>query len=134
MKKFLNYLTAATVAVAGLSVATASPALAAVGGCSPSSNPTVVVCVNHGADGAKTRGDFYLNRTPDWSTYRYSEHFVVNGREEASSRGGSLTVTGRYCCTYTTRVRGTRIANRVKIYTQSGVVHVQMDSPTITVP
>ncbi|WP_152628669.1 hypothetical protein [Actinoplanes utahensis] len=133
MKKVLNYVTAAVVAAAGLTVATAAPAFAA-GGCSASTNPTVVVCVNHGDDGAKTRGDFYINRAPDWSVARYSEHFVVNGVENYQTMFGAVTRTGRYCCSYVTRNRGTKIKNRVKIYTASGAVHMTVDSPTITVP
>ena len=135
MKKVLNYVAAAAIAATGLTVATASPAFAA-GGCSSSSHPTVSVCVNHGADGNSTRGDFYMYRY-DSSIYTYKEMFVVNGSERAVSKSGRITTTGRFCCSYTNLqtlpVSTKTVKNRVKIYTSSGALHMTVDSPQISV-
>jgi hypothetical protein len=136
MKKILTYVAAAAMAATGLAVATASPAFAA-GGCSSTSNPTIATCVNHGDDGNSTRGDFYIYRTPDTSIWTYKASFVVNGVEGSTRASGRITRTGRWCCTYTSLatlpISTKTVKNRVRLYTQSGALHMTVDSPTISV-
>lgn len=136
MKKFMNYLVAAVIAVTGITVATASPAFAA-GGCSSSSHPTIAVCVNHGDDGNQTRGDFYIYRAPDSSIYTYRTSFIVNGSERLLSGHTRVTRTGRYCCKYanlaTQPVSTKTVKFRVRLYTSAGALHITMDSPAISV-
>ncbi|GAB1694145.1 hypothetical protein [Krasilnikovia sp. M28-CT-15] len=132
--KFARHAMAAAVGVALVTVTSASPAFAA-GGCN-TSNPTISVCVNHGDSGLNTRGDFYINRTPDSSIYKYKEVLVVNGSERGS-KTGRITQTGRHCCLYlnlqTLPVSTKSVKTRVYVYTRSGALHMTVDSPTISV-
>ncbi|SDT77189.1 hypothetical protein [Actinoplanes derwentensis] len=135
-KKILSYVGAAVIASTGVAVATASPAFAA-GGCSAASNPTVQVCVNHGDDGNSTRGDFYINRTPDSSVYYYRSSFIVNNAERNLGGYVRITSTGRKCCTYiglaTLPISTKTVKTRVRIYTSTKALHMTVDSPAISV-
>jgi hypothetical protein len=132
----IRYLLASAIAIVGPTLVTASPGLAA-GRCSPSSHPTVAVCVNHGDDGNSTRGDFYIYRTPDSSIYTYKEILLLNGRETRGPKTGRINHTGRFCCLYknfqTLPITTKSVANRVYIYTRSGNLHMMVDSPTIII-
>jgi hypothetical protein len=139
MRKTTRILLAATLGVAGATFV-ASPAFA-LGACSPTTNPTIAVCINHGDSGLNTtRGDFYLYRHDD-SIYTYKEVFVVNGVERSvpvkSDRLDASSSAGhRYCCNYTNlgTAPATRktVKNRVYVYRRDGVRHMTVDSPEIT--
>jgi hypothetical protein len=135
-REFIRHLLAPAIAIAGVNVLAASPAFAA-GKCSPSNHPTVAVCVNHGDDGNMTRGDFYIYRKPDSSTYTYKEVLLLNGRETSNPKTGRIDHTGRFCCLYknfqTLPPKAKSVANRVYIYTRAGNLHMKVDSPIISV-
>ncbi|HWS39231.1 MAG TPA: hypothetical protein VN408_41615 [Actinoplanes sp.] len=95
------------------------------------------MCVNHGDNGNSTRGDFYINRTPDSSVYYYRSSFVVNNKETNLGGYVRITSTGRKCCTYvslaTLPISTKTVKTRVRIYTSTKALHMTVDSPTISV-
>lgn len=133
VRRLLRGLLVVTLATAGLTVAAQSPAMA-IGGCS-TNNVTLSSCVDYGSHGhGRARADFYLNRTPDSSVYRYVVYLVFNGTYHEVGRGyfGS---TGRYCCWYRTidNLPNTYNSARtvVSVFTSSGSLHMAVSSPTI---
>ncbi len=133
VRRILQCLLAVTLATAGLTVAAQSPAMA-IGGCS-TNNVTLSSCVDYGSHGhGRVRADFYLNRTPDSSVYRYVVYLVLNGNYYEVGRG-NFTSTGRHCCWYRTidNLPNTYNSARtvVSVFTSSGNLHMAVSSPTI---
>ncbi len=119
--------------VTGTAFATATPALASVGGCEDS-NPTVTACVNFGDSGNNLRADFYFKKPPDSSYWTYYVWTYVNGYGQMMA-SGHIDHSGRYCCWYraTDSLPNIRYSayTVVSIYTQWGSYHTGSISPTI---
>lgn len=133
VRRILRGLLVATLATVGLIVAVPSPAMA-IGGCT-TNNVTLSSCIDYGSHGHGTaRADFYLNRTPDSSVYRYVVYIVLNGTYHEVGRG-NFTSTGRYCCWTKTIDHSPNTNNSartvVSVFTSSGNLHMAVSSPTI---
>src|SRR5688572_15455397 len=134
IRKAARYVLAVVVMAVGLTLVSATPALA-VGACN-SSNATVGPCIDYGG-GSTVRADFYLKRGPDGAIYSYRLAIVVNGREHVKvDTKTRLTGQGRYCC-WTQHVDGLpdrrqTAFTRVWIYNSGGALHLRQDSPSIT--
>jgi hypothetical protein len=132
VRRILQGLLAVTLATAGL-MAVQSPAMA-IGGCS-TNNVTIDSCIDFGSYGeGRARADFYLNRTPDRSVYRYVVYIVINGGYTEVGRG-NFSHTGRHCCYYRTldNLPNTYNSARtvISVFTSDDTLHMAVTSPTI---
>ncbi len=116
----------------GTTVIAATPASAVPGGCN-GWNP-VSACIDWGYYNNRVRADFYMNRAPDSSYYRYEVFINVNGNHYLVG-SGPMDHTGRYCCWY----RPTdslpniwyTVYSQIDVYTSWGALHIRSTSPTI---
>jgi hypothetical protein len=134
-RKVVRTLSVAVPMVVASLMATASPAQAATGG-GCTDHPGSAPCISY--SNQYVHSDFYQNRRPDASMRKAALMIYVNGKHVKTKWYDPLTRTGRhgpidFGVATMPPSRGSAYT-KVRVYTSSGALHYEVNSPTVYYP